>query len=77
MMKSGVIILLISSSFLATACGSGTSSAPAPEHVARTNKDEIVLPPSEQAGGIIQTQAVALSEEPDILRVAGPNRSSR
>ena len=71
MMKSGVIILLISSSFLVTACNSGTASTPAAEHGAQFNKDEIVLPPSEQGAGIIQTQAAALSEEPDTLRVAG------
>ena len=70
-MKSGVFILLISSSFFVTACGSGTAGAPTTEHVAQSNKDEIVLPPSEQAGGLIQTEAAALSEEPDILRVAG------
>jgi membrane fusion protein, heavy metal efflux system len=70
MMKSGVFILLICSS-LATACGSGTASAPAAEHVPQSNKDEIVLPPSEQSGGLIQTQVAALSQEPDILRVTG------
>jgi membrane fusion protein, heavy metal efflux system len=70
-MKSGAFVLLISSPFLATACGSGTASVPPAEHVAQSNRDEIVLPPSEQAGGLIQTQAAALSEEPDILRVAG------
>jgi cobalt-zinc-cadmium efflux system membrane fusion protein len=71
MMKSGVIILLISSSFLTTGCNSGTSGAPAPEHGAQSNKDEIILPPSEQAAGVIQVQVAALSEEPDVLRVAG------
>ena len=30
-----------------------------------------MLPASEQGAGIIQTQAAALSEEPDILRVPG------
>ena len=71
MMKSGVIILFISSSLLVTACNSGTVSTPAAEHGAPSNKDEIVLPPNEQGAGIIQTQAAALSEEPNILRVAG------
>jgi multidrug efflux pump subunit AcrA (membrane-fusion protein) len=58
-----------------TSCGSGTAGAPATEHVAehvsQSNKDEIVLPLSEQAGGLIQTQPAAFSEEPDILRVSG------
>src|SRR6202158_2756877 len=71
MMKSGVIILLISSSLLVTACNSGTASPPVVEHGAQFNKDEIVLPPSEQDAGTIQVQAAALSEEPDTLRVAG------
>src|ERR1700680_1241556 len=70
-MKSGVFILLISSYLFATACGGGTAGAPAAEHVAQSNKDEIVLPLSEQAGGLIQTEPAALSEEPDILRVSG------
>ena len=68
MTKRSVFILLISSCFFTAACGSG---APAAEHVAQSNKDEIVLPASEQAGSLIQTEAAALSEEPDILRVAG------
>jgi cobalt-zinc-cadmium efflux system membrane fusion protein len=75
MMKSRISILLICSSCVVTACGSGTAGAPATEHVAehvsQSNKDEIVLPLSEQAGGLIQTQPAALSEEPDILRVSG------
>lgn len=70
-MKIGVFILLISSYLFATACGSGTAGAPAAEHVAPSNKDEIILPASEQAGGFVQTEPAALSEEPDILRVTG------
>jgi membrane fusion protein, heavy metal efflux system len=71
MMKCGILTLLIGSSFLATACGSGNATAPAPEHVAQSNKDEIVLPPNEQAASLIQTQAATLSQEPDLLRVTG------
>jgi multidrug efflux pump subunit AcrA (membrane-fusion protein) len=71
MMKCGILTLLISSSFLATACGSGNATAPAPEHVAQSNKDEIVLPPNEQAASLIQTQGATLSQEPDLLRVTG------
>lgn len=75
MMKSRISILLICSSCVVTSCGSGTAGAPATEHVAehvsQSNKDEIVLPLSEQAGGLIQTQPAAFSEEPDILRVSG------
>ena len=71
MMKSGVTILLISSSLFVTACNSGTASTPAAQHGAQSEKDEIVLPPSEQGAGVIQTQAAALSEEQDTLRVVG------
>ena len=71
MMKCGVTILLISSSFLMAACNSSPASISAAEYVAPSNKDEITLPLSEQRAGIIHTQAAALSEEPDILRVAG------
>ena len=71
MMKRGVIILLIGSSFLVNACNNGTASTPAAEHGAQSSKDEILLPSSEQGAGIIQAQTAALSEEPDTLRVAG------
>src|SRR6202040_924718 len=71
MMKTGVTILLIGSAFLVNACNSGTASTPAAGHGVQSNKDEILLPSSEQGAGIIQTQAAALSKEPDTLRVAG------
>jgi cobalt-zinc-cadmium efflux system membrane fusion protein len=71
MMKSGVIILLISVSLLVTACNSGPANTSAAEHGVPINKDEVVLPASEQGAGSIKTQAAALSEEPDMLRVTG------
>src|ERR1700680_119321 len=71
MMKRGVMILLIGSSFLVNACNNGTASTPAAEHGAQSSKDEILLPSSEQGAGIIQAQTAALSEEPDTLRVTG------
>ena len=71
MMKCGVTILLISSSFLMAACNSSPASTSAAGHGAPSNKDEIVLPLSEQDAGMIQTHVAALSEEPDVLRVAG------
>src|ERR1700732_1656592 len=71
MMKRGVIILFIGSSFLVNACNNGTASTPAAGHGAQSSKDEILLPSSEQGAGIIQAQTAALSEEPDTLRVAG------
>ena len=66
MMKIGVVFLLIISSFLATGCGSDTAGAPMAERGTPSNKDEIVLPPSEQSAGVIQVQVAALSEEPDV-----------
>ena len=71
MTNSGIVVLLLSLSFFATACGSGTAGVPAAEHGAHPNNEEIVLPVSEQAEGLIQTEAAALSQAPDILRVAG------
>ena len=44
---------------------------------AKANKDEIVLPPDQQAAAKIETQTAALSSEPDMLRVKGPHRIGR
>jgi cobalt-zinc-cadmium efflux system membrane fusion protein len=62
------------SSLCAAACNRGTASAPSSERVppSRTgNKDEIVLSALEQATAKIQTEIVALSEAPDVLRLTG------
>ena len=77
MMKSGVTILLISSSLLVTACNSGPASTSAAEPSAPINKDEIVLPASEQGAGVIQTQAAALSEDTGHAAGARPHYASR
>ncbi len=71
MIKNGVLILLLFSSLLAFGCNSGTTTASPPEHAAASNKDEIVLTPAEQSSSVIQLGTAALSEAPDILRVAG------
>jgi membrane fusion protein, heavy metal efflux system len=52
----------------AAACN---TSAPAPSAASQQAKDEIVLTPEQQAAGKIETQAVALSDAPEMLRVAG------
>jgi cobalt-zinc-cadmium efflux system membrane fusion protein len=70
-MKSELIIVLLCSSLLVTACNNGGAGPPAVEYSAQSNKDEIVLPASEQSAGIIQAQAAVLSEEPDTLRAVG------
>ncbi len=71
MMKTGITVLLISSSLLVAACNSSPASTSAAAHGTQANKDEVVLPASEQGAGVIQTQAAVLSQEPDILRVPG------
>src|SRR5258708_352626 len=62
--------ILVASCLMGAACTTNTA-VPAPEHVARTDKNEIVLPLADQLAGIIETQAAGLSAEPQILRVAG------
>jgi len=69
-----LISALLLCSLLGAACNSGTAPASSTEHAAQNpaaNKDEIVLPESEQATAKIQTETVALSEAPDVLRLTG------
>lgn len=69
-----LISMLIVSSLFGAGCKSGSASAPSSEHSAQAsagNKDEIVLPASEQATAKIQTEPVVLSETPDVLRLTG------
>ncbi len=56
------------------ACNRGSTSSASSEHAAPSapaNKGEIVLPATEQATAGIQTETVALSEAPDVLRLTG------
>jgi len=46
-----------------------SESAPASE--AKLTKNEVVIPPDQQAAAMIETQPAALSREPDLLRVKG------
>jgi membrane fusion protein, heavy metal efflux system len=71
MRKRPFIFVSILLSFLMTGCKGGASNAPSAEHAAQQKKEEIVLTPAQQSAGMIQTQAVTLSDVPDILRVAG------
>lgn len=69
-----LISALMFSSLFGAGCTSGTVSAPSSEHVTKTpagNKDEVVLPASGQATAKIETETVALSETPDVLRLTG------
>ena len=61
---------MIVSSFVGAGCNSNTPP-PAAERTAQGNKSEIVLSPADQAAGLIETQAAALSAEPQMLRVSG------
>ncbi len=70
MIRHLVTLGVIAFSFLAAGCNRATP-APAAEHTAQGNKSEIVLSPADQAAGLIETQAAALSAEPQILRVSG------
>jgi len=70
MIRHLVTLGVIAFSFLAAGCNRATP-APAAERTAHGNKNEIVLSPADQAAGLIETQAAALSAEPQMLRVSG------
>ncbi len=70
MIRHLVTLGVITFSFLAAGCNRATP-APAAERTAHGNKNEIVLSPADQAAGLIETQAAALSAEPQMLRVSG------
>jgi multidrug efflux pump subunit AcrA (membrane-fusion protein) len=70
MIRHLVTLGVIAFSFLAAGCNRATP-APAAERTAQGNKSEIVLSPADQAAGLIETQAAALSAEPQMLRVSG------
>jgi cobalt-zinc-cadmium efflux system membrane fusion protein len=73
-MSQRSLTALLLSSLLGAGCGSRTASAPSSEHMqqnAARNKDEIVLPASEQATVHIETEPVALIDSPEVLRLGG------
>ncbi len=70
MIRHLVTLGVIAFSFLSAGCNRATP-APAAERTAHGNKNEIVLSPADQAAGLIETQAAALSAEPQMLRVSG------
>ncbi len=72
-MKTGLTLSLFVSTLLVVSCNSkapGSGAEPSASHPA-TSRDEIVLSAAEQKTGMIQTEAAALSSEPDMLRVTG------
>lgn len=70
MIKPLIALAVIVSIFAAAGCNSSTP-APAAEHTSSGSKSEIVLSPTDQAAGMIETQPAALSSEPQMLRVTG------
>jgi membrane fusion protein, heavy metal efflux system len=77
MRKHSFLLILVLFCLPMAACNSGPSDAPSkaradqPNNDQKNQKDEIVLTPAQQAAGMIQTQAVAMSNASDMLRVAG------
>jgi membrane fusion protein, heavy metal efflux system len=75
MTKQCLIGMLLFLALIEVACNGGSAPSPSPEPskeaAGQTNKDEIVLPVAQQTDAGIQTEAVALSEASDILRLAG------
>lgn len=74
MTKRQVRLILIVSCLLVVGCSSSPATAPRAESEAASSqrkRDEIALSPAQQAEGGIEVQTVALSEQPQMLRVAG------
>lgn len=62
-------VLLIT--LLLGACHSGELGESPSARTAAVNKDELILTPAQQDAGLIQTQVVALSDAPEVLRLNG------
>ena len=71
-MKPNLLSVLLVASLLLAACGNPRASTESPgAKESKANKDEIVLSPEQQSAAKIETQAAALSTEPEMLRVKG------
>jgi membrane fusion protein, heavy metal efflux system len=72
-MKANVLSALMLASLLLAGCGNPNASTetPAAPKESKTNKDEVVLSPEQQASAKVETQAVAVSKQPAMLRVKG------
>jgi len=70
-MKYLVAVLIVSFACL-EACGRREATAEISAAAeAKGTKNEVVIPPDQQAAAMIETQTAALSSEPDLLRVKG------
>ena len=72
-MKTNFLFALLLTLLLSAGCSNPIASteSPAAPKENKTNKEEIVLSPEQQASAKIETQEVALSKEPEMLRVKG------
>ena len=70
-MKYLVAILMLSFAGLPGCNRREPASQTSPAAEAKAVKNEVVIPPDQQAAALIQTQMAALSSEPDLLRVKG------
>ena len=70
-MKYLFAVLIVSLAGLADCGRREAASEAVPTKEGNTAKNEVVIPPDQQAAAMIETQAAALSSEPDLLRVKG------
>ncbi len=71
-MKTNFLVALLFASLWFVGCGNPSASTEAPAaKETKTNKDEIVLSPEQQASAKLETQTAAVSKEPELLRVKG------
>ena len=71
-MKTCDVLLLILASLSLAACTGPKASTETPAaKETKSSPDEVVLSPDQQSAAMIETQAAALSQEPDVLRVKG------
>jgi membrane fusion protein, heavy metal efflux system len=64
-------LLLMSLCFAGCSNPSASTQTPAAPKESKTNKDEVVISPEQQASAKVATQAVTISKEPEMLRVKG------
>lgn len=72
-MKTNFLVALLLTILLSAGCSNPSASTEpttAPRET-KTNKEEIVLSPEQQASAKIETQEVSMSKEPEMLRVKG------
>jgi len=71
-MKTCDVLLVILACLSLAACTGPKASTEIPAaKEAKSSPDEVVLSPDQQSAAMIETQAAALSQEPDMLRVKG------